>query len=215
MLPVGVLFDFDGVLVDSMPAHVEAWSSATRTIFGHGLDARERSAIVGKSTRVIASQIATWRNDPSQAAQLTVQKAEFLMSYVTKVEVFPGVVEMFTYLVERGIPFGIASNAPGDYVRATAAAMQFPVSVVLGCEDVAQPKPAPDLYLLCAKRLGLSPADHRRVFVFEDSTHGIEAALKAGATAIGITSHQPARALLNAGASKAYPSFLDFLAVGF
>lgn len=214
MTPVAVLFDFDGVLVDSMPAHVDAWSEATRTLFGKGLSLEERRTIVGKSTRVIANLISDRRGNLQASIQLTNLKRESLFTQLHRVQLFPGVTDMLEYLQMRRISFGIASNAPRDFVQKAVATLNLPVDVALGCEDVVNPKPAPDLYLLCAKKLGVSPADHRRVLVFEDSTHGIEAAVRAGTYPIGITTHQTAKALRQSGARYTYPGFKELLASG-
>jgi len=126
----------------------------------------------------------------------------------------PGVAATFAFLRAEKIPYGIASNAPGAFVRQTVTKLGLQVPVVLGCEDVVDPKPAPDLYLLCAKRLGISIVDHGSVLVFEDSTHGIDAGVQAGMTAIGVMTQHDAATLKGAGASFVCYDLAEPLAKG-
>ncbi len=208
--PVAVLFDFDGVVVDSAPVHVDAWDATSLDVLGRRLDDNLRARILGHNSFAIARMICG-RDDQKLIAELVERKRRELETAVSAMPVIPGVREYFARLNELKIPFGIASNSPRAFVADALAAVSLAASVVLGCEDAARPKPAPDLYLACAKRLGVSVADHRQILVFEDSTHGLAAVKAAGMVPMGIASQHPIDELLAAGALAAFRDFSEFL----
>ncbi len=205
-----VLFDFDGVLVDSMPVHVEAWNRASADVLGSELDGEMKKEIVGQSTIAIAAHIV--QNFGSSAQRELIEaKHDRLNSLMSEVDAFPGAKDFMELLKQAGVPYGIASNAPSQFVTGTARKIGFDVEVVLGRDHVSHPKPAPDLYLLCAKRLSISVTDHPRVVVFEDSLHGLRAAAKAKMIPYGIASHHDPKDLVQAGAQEVFTDFNDVI----
>ena len=104
------------------------------------------------------------------------------------------------WLTSEKIPFGIASNAPRAFISSTLDRLGVSVTHKFGCDDVVNPKPDPEVFLKCAKALGISVLDHTRVIVFEDSTHGLRAAVKAGMFAIGVLTQNTAEQMLACGA---------------
>ncbi len=109
-----------------------------------------------------------------------------------RVPVKPGVVELLDFLRDRGLPLAIATSArPGQPPSATWAAPGCSTDFVALAtrDDVEHPKPAPDLYLEAAKRLGVAP---ERCVAFEDSSIGIIAAHAAGMRAVMVARHPAA-----------------------
>jgi HAD superfamily hydrolase (TIGR01509 family) len=99
----------------------------------------------------------------------------------------PGAVELVTALADRGTPIGVASNSPRAIVDRALdfSILDVPFGVVLGGDEVDNPKPAPDLYLAACRGLGADPA---RAVALEDSPPGVAAAKAAGLTVIGVPS---------------------------
>jgi HAD superfamily hydrolase (TIGR01509 family) len=103
----------------------------------------------------------------------------------------PGLQHFVARCAERGLGLAIASAAPRENVETVSRefGLQEAVRVRLSMDDVERAKPAPDLFLEAARRLGVAPAE---CVVFEDSLHGLEAGRRAGCRTIGIlTLHDP------------------------
>ena len=177
-----VVWDVDGVLIDSEPLHL---SSFIETCARHGFafDAADNTLWIGKSFSDM------WDGIPElRAFGLTIEElnAEICDHYVSQVHggmaraPAPATVAR---LAGRGVPQGCASSSPRRIVEANVAAVGVAdhLHVMLGRDDVAVGKPAPDLYLLAAERLGLAPGDCLAV---EDTQSGLAVAKAAGFTAI-------------------------------
>ena len=102
----------------------------------------------------------------------------------------PGAVELLDFLEENGIKFAIASGSSREsiihHLTELGVLDKFPVFV--GGRDVVNGKPAPDIFLMTAEKMGVKPED---CFVFEDSANGIRAGYKAGMKCIGIEDMTP------------------------
>jgi HAD superfamily hydrolase (TIGR01509 family) len=92
----------------------------------------------------------------------------------------PGLLPLIEELAGRGIVLGVASNSPTVYVQEVLRQIGVEpyLAAAVGSDEVAQPKPAPDVYLRCARLIGVAPED---CLAFEDSPTGAEAAVAAGA----------------------------------
>ncbi len=196
----GVLFDFDGVLVDSAPVHRASWQEAFRRVLGRQMPDYPADELTGASSHEIGERLANRTGTPERASELVEAKIAALLDVVASPEPLPGAIEVTASLHARGVPFGIASNAPGQYVRRVAAELGIQATAILGFEDVPRPKPAPDAYIACARAIGFSDDELGTLLVCEDSVPGIAAARAAGMPTLGITSMHNAETLLAAGA---------------
>lgn len=203
--PPGFIFDFDGVVVDSAAIHVHAWNESLELVLGHSLSDELKTRILGHSTHAIAKMIAG--NQPALVPRLIDEKRSCLRKLAADVPLISGVRSFMDWLRNEKIPFGIASNSPKAFVTGVLEAIDLSVGVVMGVEDVQRPKPAPDLFLGCAKRLGISVADHRLIWVFEDSLHGIEAVISAGMNPVGISTQHSHGQLVGGGANQVFSNF--------
>lgn len=194
----GFIFDFDGVVVDSLGNHLRAWEAAASALFGSSLV--DPTRLIGHSTGAIGMLLAKEAGHPAKAPELVRLKREALESQKDAVEALPGTKDLFRRLAAQNLPWGIASNANRAFITQTLGTLGLDVPLVVSVEDVRNPKPAPDVFLLCAMRLGISHLDHKRTIVFEDSVHGIHAAVKAGMFAVGLTTQHPEVVLKKAGA---------------
>ena len=205
--PVAVIFDFDGVVVDSLSVHLQAWRDAFQELYGAALD--DTTGLPGRSTGVIANILAQRVGKPTTADLLADLKRTRLKEQTNQIVPLPGALEAFVWLRENKIPFGIASNAPRSFILYTLNNYGVILDKVFGSEDVTRPKPEPDIFLKCAKSLDIKFTEHDQIIVFEDSTHGIKAAVTAGMYPIGITSQNSEEVLLSAGAKVACSHIQD------
>lgn len=215
-LPSGVLFDFDGVVLDTLPLHWQAWRLAITDLLGEQVPI-DTSALAGAATSAIALNLSSaYDLDKKELINRKQEKLHWLSERVAAGDraselgvppsVMPqkiaGIVDFLRFLKKMGIAHGIASNAPREYVcRLLASVPDLCFSEVIGMEEGRQ-KPQPDKYLLLAKRLRLGVAIHSSIVVFEDTPHGILAARRAGMRAFGLSSQLSGEQLVAAGAEK-------------
>lgn len=199
-----VLFDFDGVIVDSTPIHLKGWVEAVRTLFQVEIDHETLNSIVGRSTAAIGSLLATQRGFPTAKAELIKLKVAYVLAHLNEIPLIKGAAHFLEVLRQQSIPFGIVSNAPRDFIAAALGRHGLDVPFFLGLEDYQRPKPDAEPYMKGAARLAWRFSDHKKIWVLEDSTHGIDAAVAAHMTPIGICSQHPASVLLAAGAERCF-----------
>jgi HAD superfamily hydrolase (TIGR01509 family) len=187
VFPAAVIFDFDGVVLDSETPEYESH----RRIYercGAALPVGEWCDAIGIWTeghdeRRFVTLRERSANPPSREAYHTERRRIF--EELVPREPMRGIRELLLALDEAGIPTAIASTAPSRWVMPAAERIGVHSlfrAIVTG-EEVARRKPAPDVYLEAARRLGVDPA---RAVAIEDSGPGIAAAKAAGMTAIAI-----------------------------
>lgn len=204
-----VLFDFDGVIVDSTPVHLAGWAAAYHEMFKVRLQGDTLSNLVGRSTAAIGTLLAQQSGYATAKRELILRKVEYVMSHLPDIPLIEGAHEFLAALRLRKIPYGIVSNAPRDFIGAAVEKHRLEVPFYLGLEDYHRPKPDAEPYMKGAAKLGWSFAEHASIYVFEDSTHGIDAALAAQMTPIGICSQHPAEILIRAGAQRCFLNLLE------
>jgi beta-phosphoglucomutase len=183
--PFAVIFDMDGVLVDSEPlnirAYVQAWSE-----FGVTLDPQEYVERVTIGGMLIRSLFESHGGDPSDWDALFRRKTEIYRELVrNELVLMPGALELLTDLKANGIPRALATSASrvsvGLVFDALGLAPHFDITVAL--EDVTRQKPDPEAFLKAASQLQM-PLD--RCIVIEDAPKGIVAAKAASMKCVAI-----------------------------
>lgn len=187
----GVIFDWDGVVIDSSAQHERSWEILAEEI-SKPLPEGHFKLGFGKKNQVIIPEILGWTVEPSEIAVLSNRKEEIYRELVRKsgVQILPGARELVSALRLEGIPRAIGSSTPQGNLDAIFAATglgDFFDAVVSG-DDVVHGKPAPDVFLLAAKMLGLPPAE---CLVIEDAHAGIEAACRAGIPVLAVATTKP------------------------
>lgn len=180
----GFIFDCDGTLADSMPLHQRAWIAALRqygATFEFGWDLFMSRA--GKTIELTVSELnAEFGLALDPALVSAAQRAAF-DALAVGVQPLAEVVAFARNRAQAGYPVSVASG--GDAVTVHRTLRTIGVSdlfpIVVTAEEVEHGKPAPDLFLLAAERMGVAPAD---CLVFEDSLLGITAAERAGMGAV-------------------------------
>lgn len=176
-----VLFDMDGVLIDSEPGY----NQADRLLFerlGIPYGRREIEALTGISLKTIGGLLLGWHPElPYTDEQLVSMQAQCLLDSLKQgvTSLVPGAHDWISRLKKAGVKLAIGSSSTNDmvYYVARRFGLDTLMDTIVTCEDVSRAKPWPDIYLACADRLGVSPA---RCLVIEDSTNGIKAACAAG-----------------------------------
>lgn len=186
--PVAVLFDNDGLLLDTE----SVWTRAERDLFerrGEEFTPRDKRELVGTSAEIAGRLLERRLGEPGRAAELIEELNALVVAELEHgVEAMLGARELLAALRRRGTPIGLVSNSPLAFVRRSLEIVGFHdrFDVVLSAHEVAAPKPAPDPYLEACRRLGIEPGPG--VVALEDSPSGVAAARAAGLTVIGIPS---------------------------
>ncbi len=194
-----VLFDLDGVLLDTEGIYSEFWAEMDR-LFPTGV---ENFAHVIKGS-TLSHILATYFPDPDVQIRLRelLRQQELTMSY----PLFDGVIEMLTALKAAGVKTAIVTSSNSrkmQHIFKMLPDFAALIDTLVVDEDVSVSKPDPEGYLLAAHRLG-APAG--QFAVVEDSLAGLRAGRSAGARVIGITTTNP-RDLVEPLADKTFDAF--------
>lgn len=183
-----VIFDNDGVLVDSEPlsnrllagyltelGHPTTYEDSLRDYMGAAMH-RVHDLVLERTGRRLPEDFdATFH-------------ARVFAGFREELEPVEGVVEVLKRLAAAGVPYCVASSGNHERIRVghrkTGLDAWFPEDVVFSAEDVGKGKPAPDLFLHAAERMGVAPG---RCVVVEDSRLGVQAAVAAGMDVYGFT----------------------------
>ena len=185
--PRAVIFDVDGTIVDNMHLHAEAFAVFAQR---HGLPPLtqdDRARLDGRRNSEIFP-ILFKREVPRHEWLAYEREKEGLYRELSRGRLSPmnGLQRLIDHLKNEGIPVALATSAPEPNVTHTLAELDlagaFPV-IVRG-DEVARGKPAPDVFIEAARRLGVDPAG---CLVFEDAPMGIEAAQAAGMRVVALT----------------------------
>ena len=192
--PVGqlaFLFDLDGVVVDSNGPHVASWKEVARR---HGFECSDPEHIgkCGLRTVAVIRDLLRWPVCAEEAICLGLEKEEIYRDGIRHHGIQPiaGVREFIVAARQMGIPCAVGSSAPRANVDLCLGALGLDgvFQATVSGEDVARGKPAPDIFLLAASRIGSRPEN---CVVFEDAPAGIAAAHDAGMRVVALlTSHR-------------------------
>lgn len=201
-----VVFDMDGVLIDSHPAHRASWREFLQSL-GKSVPEEDLSFILDGRTR--EEILRHFLGDLSQAELLRYGKwkDELFRSMEHRIQPVPGSIEFVENLNRLGIACAIATSASKIRTFATIERMGLSDSfiAVVTASDVSSGKPDPMVYRLACERLGLSP-EHG--LAFDDAPSGIQSARSAGMRCVGVSSNGLRQELLHAGAEQVIPNFL-------
>lgn len=180
-----VIFDCDGTLVDSMPAHFEAWCEAL-SIYGAGGVFKEDVffAMGGRPTLDIVVELNDEYNLKLDPTAVALAKREAFLKRLSSVTLIDEVAA-FAESLRGKVPMGIATGGTRMVIEKTLQVVGISdwFDEVVTAEDVAEGKPAPDIFLKAAKLLGVHPS---RCLVLEDAPAGILAAQRAGMQVVAV-----------------------------
>ena len=192
-----VIFDMDGVIVDSEARHERAFLEVVREIgYGDKLDLRFAD-YVGRSDQVLWVDFVARHKPRETVAQLLAMKRRRMVDLIRQEQpVFDGLPELVEKLAARYV-LGLASGSERPVVEEVLGLKRLGrfFSAVVSDSDVEHGKPAPDIFLRAAELLEVAP---QACCVVEDSKPGVAAALAAGMPVIAITNTHPAKELRHA-----------------
>jgi beta-phosphoglucomutase family hydrolase len=187
----GVIFDWDGVVIDSSAQHEKSWELLAGEI-QKPLPPGHFKASFGKKNQEIIPGLLRWSEDPEEIRSLSERKEELYRELVREqgVAVLPGARELLVALQDASIPRSVGSSTPRSNLDAIFAVTGLGelFTAVVSANDVTNGKPAPDVFLLAARRLGLASGD---CIVIEDAHVGIEAARRAGMKVLAVATTNP------------------------
>ncbi len=191
---LGVIFDMDGVLVDSYAAHFQSWrTSATR--YGLTMTQSDFASTFGRTSREIIGQLWPRRFDDAQLASFDAAKeGDYRDILRAHLPVMEGADELIAALHGVGFGLAIGSSGPKENVAAVLQGLKHGsfFSQTVDGSQVKRGKPDPEVFLLAARKLGIEP---NRCAVIEDAPAGVEAASRAGMFSIGLLGTAPREVL--------------------
>jgi HAD superfamily hydrolase (TIGR01509 family) len=180
-----VIFDMDGVIIDSEPIHLEI-DIQTMKDLGCNISKDELNKYVGTTNEYMFSDIRNKYKINKSVEDIISYRMEIAKERIIKSDLEPieGIRELLSALKNKNIPTAIASSSPRDFIEIVVAKFELQdyFSYILSGEEVENGKPAPDVYIETAKKLRVQPKD---CIVIEDSKNGVLAAKAAGMKCIG------------------------------
>jgi beta-phosphoglucomutase len=203
-----VIFDMDGVLVLSGPAHWIAWRDAAGR---HGIElSREQFlSFNGLTNPDICERLWGECATPEFVMQLATEKEiAFRRAIEVEVPLAPGCRELLDRLQRAGTRIAVGSSAPRENVDLVldGGGIRPFFGAVVHADLVKRGKPAPDIFLRAAELLGLPPS---QCVVVEDAPSGVRAATAAGMRSVGVLTNHVAEELLGEGAGIVLPALAD------
>lgn len=180
-----VIFDMDGVIIDSEPIHFEV-DMQTMKNFGCSISKEELNKYVGTTNEYMFTDIKNKYKLNKSAEEIINYRCELVKRKVMESDLVPieGIRDLLKNLKDKNIPAAIASSSPRDFIEVVVSkfGIEDYFSCILSGEEVKNGKPAPDIYIETAKKLGIAP---KECIVIEDSKNGVIAAKEAGMKCIG------------------------------
>ena len=176
----GVISDMDGVILDSEKLYVRFWCEAGQ-FYGFPFERKHALGIRSMARPFAIERLQGWFGDSFDYDTVRNKRIELMNAYVEKhgIEAKPDAEKLLSYLKEKGIAVALATATPKEraeeYLRRVGLLQYF--DEVVSARMVKNGKPAPDIYLFAAEKLGLKPEE---CMALEDSQNGIRSANTAG-----------------------------------
>lgn len=192
-----VIWDMDGIIIDSAPYHLKAWQEVFAKRGLNFTDDDFHSSFGMRNDTIIGGFLGEGASDEEIAAIGQEKEASFRLKIRQNPRPLPGVVTLMAALAERGLKMAIASSAPRENIELVINTLGIAryFTVIISEKDVTRGKPEPDGYLLAAKRLGVKPEN---CLVIEDAIVGVTAARRAGMHCLAVTNSHPRDSLSDA-----------------
>ena len=192
---VGVIFDWDGVIVDSSRTHETAWEMLGVEA-GRSLPEGHFKRSFGRKNDIIIPDILGWKVSALEVARLGRRKEELYRQVLREqgIAPLPGVRELLVALKSAGIPCAVGSSTERLNIDMIMAGIGLGAyfNAIVSADDTTRGKPDPQVFLFAAERIGVPP---EYCAVFEDAFAGLEAARAGGMKGIGVATTHPAEKL--------------------
>ncbi|WP_305983166.1 beta-phosphoglucomutase [Roseivirga thermotolerans] len=188
ILPKACIFDLDGVIVDTVPAHYIAWKSIADEL-NIPFTEQDNEQLKGVSRvdsmkRILA--IGNLEKSDEEIEALTTRKNDRyveIISKMTPADILPGVREFLHVLAKAGLKVALGSSSKNAPTILKAVGLSDLFQVKVDGNHISHSKPHPEVFLLGADRLGLHPSE---CVVFEDAISGVQAAKRGGFPCVGV-----------------------------
>lgn len=203
------IFDHDGVLVDSLELHQNAWVELGRQT-GLPLTPQFIHETFGMTNPSIFRLLLGEDVDAQEIARLgEIKETCYRLAATGNIDLMSGVRDLLDRLTESGVRLAIGSSGvlPNLQLTVTSCGLDGRFSAIASLEDISRGKPDPEVFLVAAKKVGCVPS---RCVVFEDAPVGIQAAKSAGMLAVGVGTTHPLEALTAAGADEVVMTLEEF-----
>ena len=184
---LGVIFDWDGVVIDSSRQHEESWDLLAEE---EGLSLFEGHFKIGfgKRNELIIREILKWTSDPIEVARLGERKEVLYREIIQRegISLLPGVGDFVKSLQTNNVPYAIGSSTPRENIESVLAYLRRAdwFRHIVAAANVDKGKPNPEVFLKAADKLEVAPG---QCVVFEDSLSGIEAGKAGGMKVVALT----------------------------
>jgi len=192
-----VIWDMDGVIVDTARYHLKAWQEVFRKRGVNFTEADFRRTFGQRNDTIIKTVLGREVSQEEMNAIAKEKEESFRRSIEQKLKPLPGVIELMTSVKERGFQMALASSAPIENIQLVSQTLGISdcFESIISDKDVTEGKPNPQVFLLAAERLGVGPRD---CIVIEDAVAGVTAAKRAGMYCLAVTSTHPRQSLMAA-----------------
>jgi HAD superfamily hydrolase (TIGR01509 family) len=185
MSDIAIIFDIDGLMVDTEPLSRVAWDQVLEK-YGRTMDDETYTGLIGFRIDETADYlIAAYELDTDAQSLIQKKRTAYDAILAEGVPVLPGLFDLLEVIEKRGIPWGVATSSPCAHAKniLTQLGLWERCASATGGDEVSKGKPDPEIYLLAAQRLGCLPA---RCLALEDSAPGCQSALSAGLLTIAV-----------------------------
>jgi beta-phosphoglucomutase len=196
MARIGIIFDMDGVLVDSYAPHLQSWRQLAEEM-GQAISEAQFAKTFGRTSRDIIEE-TFGIHDPEGIRRLDDRKEQIYRDIIRDaVPVMPGAVEAVCRLRSAGFRVAVGSSGPPENVELVCEKLGLHphLSAIVTGSDVQRGKPDPQVFQIAAERLSIEPPT---CVVIEDAPAGVEAARRAGMRCVALTSTHSAASLAGA-----------------
>lgn len=182
-----VIYDLDGLLLDTEQIYSDAMREVVRR-YGKDIDAKLKLRIIGRPAIESARYTVSALGLPVSAEEYLRQRNQLLVKRFPAAGSKPGARELVAHLHGHGVKQAVATSSPRELLEIKVRRhrdwfRQFEHIVSVEDADVERGKPAPDVFLAAARKLGASPSE---CLVFEDSPAGVTAAISAGMPVVAV-----------------------------
>jgi beta-phosphoglucomutase len=172
----GTIFDLDGVLVNSMPSHVQAWMQAFRSVAGIELDRKMFYVLEGMRGAELVEKVFRERGAPASLAEKVIKEKDSIFKSMPSPPAFEGVKEMVSSLrCAKAVVSGSSRHDVESVLQMAIGRDLF--DVLITADDVKKGKPDPLAFQAALEKMGIAPAD---AVVAENAPFGVRAANNAG-----------------------------------
>lgn len=184
----GIIFDLDGVIVDTAKYHFLAWKNLAESL-DINFNKKQNEQLKGVSRIESLKKILTWgkkRISEKRFNELLHQKNEEYLNYVLKMdesEILPGILKRLNMLKDEGYPIALGSASKNAKTILERLNLMHYFDAIVDGNEVSKAKPDPEVFLKAAELLKVEPEN---AIVFEDALAGIEAANRAKMLSVGI-----------------------------